>query len=121
MAPSHGDPDAWTSYRSRGRPRGSVTTASHQARTKGWCWCWCWCVSGVESSPVASSQCVVSRSHESALHSKQRHHEHTALHKKKKKSTAAALKHGKRVHTDCTFRLAHRRPDGSRADAARRV
>ncbi|RNC41806.1 hypothetical protein TcCL_NonESM08581 [Trypanosoma cruzi] len=120
MAPSHGDPDAWTSYRSRGRPRGSDTTASHQARPKG---CWCWCVSKAESSPVASSQSVVSSSRESALRSKQRLHARTA-HTKNNNNKEAWRQHsntGKRVHTDCTFRLAHRHPDGGPAAAVRCV
>ncbi|RNC54410.1 hypothetical protein TcCL_ESM08157 [Trypanosoma cruzi] len=120
MTPSQGNPDAVNKTQ---EPRQTTwqrydrqpSSASER------CWCW-WCVSGVESSPVASSQSVVSRSRESALHSKQRHHEHTALHKEgNKKARRQHLVTGKRDHTDCTFRVAHRRPDGSRADAARRV
>ncbi|RNC33620.1 hypothetical protein TcCL_Unassigned03661 [Trypanosoma cruzi] len=67
------------------------------------CWCW-WCVSKAESSPAPSSQCLVPRSRESALHSRQRHHARTTHTRREQRSTAAALGHGEkgpcRLHSD---------------------
>ncbi|RNF06320.1 hypothetical protein TcG_10451 [Trypanosoma cruzi] len=58
----------------------------------------------------------------SALHGKQRYHARTALHKEgNKEARRQHLITGKRVHTDCTLRLVHTRPDGSLAGAARWV
>ncbi|RNC55327.1 hypothetical protein TcCL_ESM07191 [Trypanosoma cruzi] len=120
MAPSQGNPDAVNKTQ---EPRQTTwqryDRQPSSASERRWRW---WCGSGVESSPAPSSQSVVSSPRESALHSKQRHHEHTALHKEgNQEARRQHLVTGKRVHVDCTVRLAHRRPDGGRADAARRV
>ncbi|RNC33411.1 hypothetical protein TcCL_Unassigned03901 [Trypanosoma cruzi] len=95
MAPSHGDRDA---VHDTQEPRQTTWQRYDRQPSSAYkkCWCW-WCVSGVESSPAPSSQCLVSRSRESALCSKQRHHARTAYTTKEtQRSTAAALGHGEK-------------------------
>ncbi|KAF5220814.1 hypothetical protein ECC02_006109 [Trypanosoma cruzi] len=83
MAPSQGNPDAVNKTQ---EPRQTTwqryDRQPSSASERRWRW---WCGSGVESSPAPSSQSVFSRSRESALHSRQRHHARTAYTTKGKK------------------------------------
>ncbi|RNC44908.1 hypothetical protein TcCL_NonESM05400, partial [Trypanosoma cruzi] len=117
MAPSNGGPDA---VHDTQEPRQTTWQRYNRQPSSASKSC-CWCVSGVESSPVASSQSVVSRSRESALHSRQRHQARTTHTKSTNKEARRHSNTGKGVHTDFAFRLAHKRPDGGPAAAVRCV
>ncbi|RNC33294.1 hypothetical protein TcCL_NonESM00002 [Trypanosoma cruzi] len=119
MAASHGCPDSVHDTKEPRQTTWQRYDRQPSSASEG-CWCW-WCVSGVESSPVARSQGVVSRLRKSALHSRQRHQARTTYTTKENKEARQNSNTGKRVPADCTFRLAHRHPDGGRAAALRCV
>ncbi|RNC37833.1 hypothetical protein TcCL_NonESM12981 [Trypanosoma cruzi] len=88
MAPSQGNPDAVHDTQEPRKNTWQRYDRQPSSASERRCW---WCVSKAESSPVASSQDVVSLSRGSALHNRQRHHTRTTHTRRNNKE--ARLKH----------------------------